>query len=127
MGFGNSLQPLADIGETLPVVVMFFLIFGGGGMLTKIWANWNATRIELARLRAEQNSGAGSNSREVTALREELAALREEVHSLKDTATQYDISFDTALQNMDSRVAHLERRVASTTTSTEEIQQITLR
>ena len=132
MGFGTSLLPLADLGEVVPIVTVF-LIFGGGGVLTNLWVSWNKTRIELARLRAEQHNSVGVNNREVAALHEELAALRAEVSSLRDTATQYDISFDTALQRMDSRMTHLERRTASpatissATTPTEETQQITLR
>ena len=46
-------------------------------------------------------------------MRAELDALRREVHSLRDTCTQYDLSFDTALQRMESRVEGIERSVQS--------------
>jgi hypothetical protein len=39
----------------------------------------------------------------------QLDALRVEVQSLRDTATQYDMSFDTALQRIDRRVMTLEQ------------------
>jgi hypothetical protein len=41
----------------------------------------------------------------------QMNALREEVRSLRDTTMQYDMSFDAALQRMEQRVGHLERRV----------------
>lgn len=44
-------------------------------------------------------------------LRAEIEALRAEVHQLRDTSTQYDLSFDSALQRMGSRVEGVERRV----------------
>ena len=37
-----------------------------------------------------------------------VEALRKEVASLRDTTTRYDISFDTALQRLESRTTHLE-------------------
>lgn len=42
-------------------------------------------------------------------LRAEIDMLRQEVRSLRDTSTQYDLSFDTALQRMDDRVEKLEK------------------
>lgn len=36
--------------------------------------------------------------------------LRKELEDLRDTTTRYDLSFDTALQRIESRVANLERR-----------------
>jgi len=43
--------------------------------------------------------------------RTEIEALRQEIRSLRDTTTQYDISFDTALQRMESRMEGVERQV----------------
>ncbi|MCX6380092.1 MAG: hypothetical protein NT023_11560 [Armatimonadetes bacterium] len=37
--------------------------------------------------------------------------MRDEIRSLRDTSMQYDISFDTALQNMDRRIGSVEQRV----------------
>ncbi len=39
----------------------------------------------------------------------EFAAVREEIKALRDTSMQYDLSFDTALHQMERRVASLER------------------
>src|SRR5579871_5264766 len=36
-------------------------------------------------------------------------ALRAEIHDLRDTAMQYDLSFDAALHRVESRLAQLER------------------
>ncbi len=92
------------------VVVMFFLIFGGGTMVNKLWSSFNKTRIELAKIKAtKQTPSAGSNY-ELELMRNDLAAMRQELQALRDTSTQYDISFDTALQRMESRVEHVERR-----------------
>ncbi len=40
-----------------------------------------------------------------------IEALRGEMAALRDTTTQYDVSFDTALNRLDNRMAHLEQRV----------------
>ncbi len=40
-----------------------------------------------------------------------IEELRAEIASLRDTTTRFDLSFDTALQNLESRVAHLEARL----------------
>jgi hypothetical protein len=43
--------------------------------------------------------------------RPEIEALRQELRALRDTTTQYDLSFDTALQRMESRMEGVERQV----------------
>ncbi|HLI48723.1 MAG TPA: hypothetical protein VKV18_08565 [Chthonomonas sp.] len=44
----------------------------------------------------------------------EIASLRQELQALRDTTTQCDLSFDTALQNLERRVQALEsQRVAA--------------
>jgi hypothetical protein len=43
----------------------------------------------------------------------ELQALAQQVAELRDTTTRYDMSFDSALQRIESRVGHLEGRVNS--------------
>jgi hypothetical protein len=40
-----------------------------------------------------------------------IAAVRREIEALRDTATQYDVSFDTALHRIESRVGSLEQRM----------------
>ncbi len=41
-------------------------------------------------------------------IRMELQSIRNQIQQLRDTTTQYDMSFDTALQRLESRVSHLE-------------------
>ena len=43
----------------------------------------------------------------------ELLELKRAIDELRDTTTRYDISFDAALQRIESRVGHLEGRVNS--------------
>ncbi|HSV75295.1 MAG TPA: hypothetical protein VLH79_16185 [Chthonomonadales bacterium] len=43
----------------------------------------------------------------------EIRSLREQLEGLRDTTTRYDVSFDTALQRMETRMARLEQRVES--------------
>ena len=38
----------------------------------------------------------------------EIRQLRQQVAELRDTTTRYDMSFDAALQRLESRVGHLE-------------------
>ena len=60
--------------------------------------------------------------------REALAAvnaLRQEVADLRDTATRYDVSFDTALQRVEARVGFLENaRVAARASESALMQQL---
>jgi hypothetical protein len=41
---------------------------------------------------------------------EALDAIRKELADLRNTSTQYDVSFDTALQRIESRVLAVEQR-----------------
>jgi hypothetical protein len=41
----------------------------------------------------------------------EMRALRNEMMELRDTSTEYNLSFDTALQRMESRITRLEQRI----------------
>jgi len=70
-----------------------------------IWTHHKRKMLELQlKLR-----GLGSN----VDVKSEIEALRQEIRSLRDTTTQYDISFDSALQRMESRVEGVERQVRS--------------
>ena len=44
---------------------------------------------------------------------EELTVLKQQMAELRDTTTRYDISFDAALQRIESRVGHLESKIAT--------------
>ena|SRR5579872_6387331 len=51
-----------------------------------------------------------------------IEALRQEMAALRDTTTQYDLSFDTALHRLDSRMAHVEQRVGRIEQETQVVQ-----
>lgn len=100
------LSPLADMGWG--TLAFFFLIFGGGGVVLEAIKNTNRTRLKMMELKMQQSET--GVQRELTAVREEMAALRQQVESLRDTTTQYDLSFDAALQRMEQRVNHVEQQ-----------------
>ena len=109
MPFGLPFMPLADWTENVIGLVAVFLIFGGGGLVRYVIENMNRTRVELAQLRSQQTTDRGS-AHDIEALRAEVAALRAQIMELRDTTTQYDLSFDTALQRMERRVEQMEQQ-----------------
>ena len=60
---------------------------------------------KLAEIRLRGQSGDA-------ALAQELKELKKQVEELRDTTTRYDMSFDTALQRIESRVSNVEQRVS---------------
>jgi hypothetical protein len=54
--------------------------------------------------------GQGGGTEVVTELRQ----LQQQLHELRDTTTRYDMSFDAALQRLESRVGHLEAQQRET-------------
>ena len=88
------------MGELAAVLTCMGLFVMLPGM--SIWTSHKRKMLELQlRMRGETDSN----------LRGELSAMRDEIRSLRDTSMQYDISFDTALQNMDRRIGSVEQRV----------------
>jgi hypothetical protein len=53
-------------------------------------------------------------------IRGEFEKLRTEIRELRDVSTQYDISFDSALQQVERRLAHLERPQYGATAETDQ-------
>lgn len=47
------------------------------------------------------------------AMIERIEAVRRELAQLRDTATQYDVSFDTALHRIETRVTSIDLRVTA--------------
>ncbi|HZO91588.1 MAG TPA: hypothetical protein VFB38_24920 [Chthonomonadaceae bacterium] len=82
-------------------VIALTLIGTGTGVIHE----WIKHRTRLAELRLKQVS------EKDTGVRAAIEELRAEVRSLRDTTTQYDLSFDAALQRMEHRMEGLERRV----------------
>jgi hypothetical protein len=80
---------------------------------------WTHHKRKMEELR-QQRQG-----RSEEAIRAEFAALRAEIQALRDTTMQYDLSFDTALQQADRRLSYLERQARIAPQEPEQ-QQLTL-
>ena len=93
------------MGELIGLAAVI-LIFGTGFM-----AVWGEHQRKLLEARARLGNQDSSTL-------EELQRLRKEVQELRDTTTRYDMSFDTALQRLESRVANVEQRQSSTESAT---------
>jgi hypothetical protein len=80
---------------------------------------WTSHRRKMEELKIQKQRMMAED------VRSEFAALRQEIRDLRDTTMQYDLSFDTALQHMERRMAHLERQ-ARVTTDAASPQNVTL-
>jgi len=88
---------------TLAILLVF------GIPLLWIWTNHRRKILEL-------KLNAGNRGDET--LRLTVEQLRNEVRTLRDTSTQYDVSFDTALQRLERRVNSLENHAITTSRDT---------
>ena len=80
--------------------IPFFAIpFVFGIPIIAIWTSHQRKMKEMEIQAGQLRIGSGGS---------ELSQLREEVRQLKDTALSYDLSFDTALQRMESRMDSME-------------------
>lgn len=90
-------------------VIIFSLLFMGGlgAMVLAIpfYAIWTYHRRKMEEIRARQQVDISAETRAA------LEALRQEIAELRDTTTQYDLSFDTALQRLEGRLAGVEQRL----------------
>lgn len=68
------------------------------------FALWSHHRRKMEELKIQQRIVTDKN------VQGQLDAIRSEVQALRDTALQYDLSFDTNLQQMEQRLAVLERQ-----------------
>jgi hypothetical protein len=62
---------------------------------------------KMAQLRAQSSQATDAK------VLEELQSLKQQMAELRDTTTRYDMSFDAALQRIESRVGNVEGRVAT--------------
>jgi hypothetical protein len=97
------------MGELIPIIA---IIMGCSIPISKIWAD-HQRKMLLMQLEMRNQGDSG--------LRAEVEALRQEVRSLRDTSTQYDLSFDTALQRLEKRIEGVERRGGVNTPETNSI------
>jgi uncharacterized protein YukE len=65
---------------------------------------------EHKRKMAEMGMGQGGANATVL---NELKDMKRQIEELRDTTTRYDISFDSALQRMESRMNHMEQKVST--------------
>lgn len=70
---------------------------------TIIFAIWTHHRRKMEELRMQGKRLVAED------IRAEFAALRAEIRDLRDTSMQYDLSFDTALQQMERRLHKIEK------------------
>jgi hypothetical protein len=87
------------VEELIPIA--FFGVMG--------WVAWLKHQRALAeiRLRAGQQPDRAASSVSPQGLQE----LSQQIAELRDMTTRYDMSFDAALQRMESRVSHMEARM----------------
>lgn len=76
---------------------------------------WTHHRRKMAELKLKENKAFAEDAQS------EFASLRQEIRSLRDTTMQYDLSFDTALQQMERRMTHLEKARYSQTDSLQDV------
>ena len=78
-----------------------------GGMVFSIplYAIWTYHKRKLEEIKGRQRAAVDKSTAEA------IDALRKEMAGLRDTTTQYDMSFDTALKRLESRVNHVEQKV----------------
>jgi len=74
--------------------------------LRKMMKDKQNHELSLAQIRSLQQSASSSSPNDFESLRRELAALR-------DTTTQYDLSIQHLLENLETRIAAVESKVAS--------------
>lgn len=64
-----------------------------------------AYKLKVAEIRQQRASAPDA------ALRQEMAELKQKMTELRDVTTQYDMSFDSALHRVESRLANVEHRI----------------
>jgi hypothetical protein len=85
------------------VVLVIFAMGAGLGAIAIITEHFQ----KLAQIRAKARAGADEGAAK------SIDELRREIMALRETATQYDVSFDAALQRLEQRVAQMELRLSS--------------
>ena len=88
-----------SFGETITALAGIFFLFGLPAII------WHIQR--MAQIKSK--SGGQLDN---TAL-SELLQLKAQMAELRDMTTRYDLSFDAALQRIESRVGNVESRVSS--------------
>src|SRR5262245_41546216 len=82
------------------------------GCSIPIYALWSDHSRQMMKLKLQLQNQGDAN------LRASVEALQQEVRALRETSTQYDLSFDAALQRMEQRMENVERRVQAVEANT---------
>ena len=91
-------------GETLVSIFGVMFVFGSPVLVVHAILRHKQRMRELDR---------GLSPVSDANLRLEVEKLRQELRQLRDTTSQYDISFDTALQNMERKYETMDRKLES--------------
>jgi hypothetical protein len=83
---------------------IFCLMFGGLFIGLPALAIWTHHRRKMEELKIQRQVAADRN------VQTQLDTIRADIQSLRDTTLQYDLSFDTNLQQVERRLAALERQ-----------------
>ncbi len=100
--------------EFISDVLQPLAVFGGIAMV--IWASARAKlehrKLDVQRGQPLETRGVVSEDKVLA----EMRAMRQQMEQMQSTSHQFDISFDEALNRMESRVSRLETKSATTGT-----------
>ena len=91
--------------DLLTLVILSGTVISGLVLMIPIVAILTHHRRKLEEMRLRQKITINEETRAA------IEALRKEFTALKDTTTEYDVSFDTALKRIESRMGNTEERV----------------
>lgn len=94
--------------EGLDAAIAMFSLFGGTSLII-----WTSMKAKIARIKAEADAHRLTAAPSAgDAVLNELRALKQQMSEMQSTGHQFDLSFDEALNRMESRVARLETKSA---------------
>jgi hypothetical protein len=92
--------------------------FLGMAMLIPFFAIWTWHKRKVEEIRMRKGVLIAEETRKA------IEGLRAEMASLRDTTTQYDVGFDTALHRLESRMANVEQRVTQVERSPDNVMNV---
>lgn len=99
------------MGDAFGAAIAMVGLFGGTSLVI-----WTTVQAKIARIKAEaQVRQMTATSLPDSGLVAELKAMRQQMEQISSTSHQFDISFDEALNRMESRVNRLETKAAAAT------------
>lgn len=91
-------------------IIALFLLLGGLGMLVlavPLYAIWASHRRKMEEIRQRGLQQVDRNTQA------QFDAIRAELHQLRDTSTQYDMSLENTLKQMDDSLSRVDQRVSN--------------